>query len=282
MVFDRIMRPDTIGVYCEKALKNLGHEVTYFGIKELPELKMKDFDFVLQVDDDFAYFIPPGLNPSAYWIIDGHRIDSYGAVHNLYKTMLMPFWRVVKSGQFTHTFVSQKDKTEGLKLLGVNAFHLLPAVDPTVWKKHDLEKKYDWCFVGNLYKEKKPILAALQKKFPNCYIGKAYFEEAAKVYSQSKVVLNISFNNDLNMRIFEAMACGSLLLTNDQPGLGDVSESVATYTDEKNVEHYMGYWLENAEEREKMAKQNQKDVLEKHTYENRMKTILETVFNGKN
>ena len=37
----------------------------------------------------------------------------------------------------------------------------------------------------------------------------------ARVYSASRVVFNRSIRNDVNMRVFEALACGSLLVTND-------------------------------------------------------------------
>ena len=44
------------------------------------------------------------------------------------------------------------------------------------------------------------------------FVGRAYFEEMAKIYSASRLVFNRSIKNDVNMRVFEAVACGSLLL----------------------------------------------------------------------
>ena len=37
----------------------------------------------------------------------------------------------------------------------------------------------------------------------------------ARIYSASRIVFNRSIKDDVNMRVFEALASGSLLLTND-------------------------------------------------------------------
>ena len=37
----------------------------------------------------------------------------------------------------------------------------------------------------------------------------------ARIYSAARMVFNRSIKNDLNMRVFEGLASGSLLLTND-------------------------------------------------------------------
>jgi spore maturation protein CgeB len=39
----------------------------------------------------------------------------------------------------------------------------------------------------------------------------------AETYSASRIVFNRSIRDDLNMRVFEALACGSMLLTNALP-----------------------------------------------------------------
>ena len=55
----------------------------------------------------------------------------------------------------------------------------------------------------------------IQQRFPNTFVGRKFFEEMAQTYSASRIVFNRSIRNDVNMRVFEAVACGSLLVTND-------------------------------------------------------------------
>jgi hypothetical protein len=47
------------------------------------------------------------------------------------------------------------------------------------------------------------------------FVGRAYFEEMARAYSAARLLFNRSLKNDVNMRVFEAVACGSLLFKND-------------------------------------------------------------------
>ncbi len=37
----------------------------------------------------------------------------------------------------------------------------------------------------------------------------------ARTYSAARIAFNRSIRNDVNMRVFEAVACGSMLMTND-------------------------------------------------------------------
>jgi len=100
-------------------------------------------------------------------------------------------------------------------------------------------------------------------------------------FNQSRIVLNKSLFGDLNQRVFEAMSCGRMLLT-DQigNGLGDLFESgshLVTYDDldslQDGVEHYLG----NQGERKSIALAGQREVLRKHTYENRVLQIARTM-----
>ena len=59
------------------------------------------------------------------------------------------------------------------------------------------------------------LLNLVRRKYPNTFIGQCYFEEMAKVYSAARAVFNRSITNDVNMRVFEVLASGSLLVTND-------------------------------------------------------------------
>src|SRR6185369_1723332 len=49
---------------------------------------------------------------------------------------------------------------------------------------------------------------------------RSFLQEMARTFSASRIVLNDASFDDLNMRFFEALSCGSLLLSNRTSGSG--------------------------------------------------------------
>jgi glycosyltransferase involved in cell wall biosynthesis len=99
----------------------------------------------------------------------------------------------------------------------------------------------------------------------------------AIVYGQSKIVFNASINGDVNMRVFEAMAAGALLVTDRVGnGLSDLFEEDTHYIGYSTISEALekiGYFLDKSEERENIAHAGQQAVLEHHTYGHRWEFI---------
>ena len=176
----------------------------------------------------------------------------------------------------------------------VKAWHFLPhAVEPLAYPHFEIIKKYDVCFIGHLQDRKNyngitriDMLDRAFSEFPNFYFGTRnmlkpgvnMFEDAAKKFCQSRVVLNISIADDVNMRVFETLATGSFLLTNWIPTLENLFQDgkhLATYKTLDEMVKKIKYYLKNEEEREKIAKEGQKEVLAKHTFSYRIQTIFD-------
>ena len=109
----------------------------------------------------------------------------------------------------------------------------------------------------------------------------------SKIYGQSKIVTNVSINNDINMRYYEAMAAGSLLLTNKIKNSGaeilfEENVDYVSYKNEKDAIKKINYYLNNSEKRKKIARAGQKKVLNYHTYKQRLKNIIKLANNLKN
>ena len=102
----------------------------------------------------------------------------------------------------------------------------------------------------------------------------------ATIYGQAK--LGFNFQPILVMRIFESMAGGCLTLTNT-----NIPENISALFENKkhlvmydSIQHsydLIDYYLKHDEERKSIAQAGQQLVLEKHTYLNRLNTILEYV-----
>jgi spore maturation protein CgeB len=81
------------------------------------------------------------------------------------------------------------------------------------------------------------------------------------------------------MRVFEAMACGRLLITDAANGILDIFENkrhMALYND-SDLEEIIEYYLVSEDERTKIAKVGMEEVRQKHTYDVRLKEMLKHV-----
>jgi glycosyltransferase involved in cell wall biosynthesis len=268
LIYDDTERPDTTGVYCRRALEQLTR-VDHFRRSEIGSIPEKGYDLYLNIDDGLRYRIPVHLRPSAWWMIDTH--------------MDFPWYRA-KAPDFDFTFAAQREGAEQLRKEGAADPLWLPlACDPHVHRKHDLPKAIDVCFVGNVFPgPRAELLDVLQARYANAFVGRCYFKEMARKYSTSRIVFNRSIRNDVNMRVFEALACGSLLVTNDLSayGLGELfrdGQHLATYRTPEELCDKVDWHLAHADLRERMAARGRRDVLARHTYRHRMTKILDAV-----
>ncbi len=155
---------------------------------------------------------------------------------------------------------------------------------PPVAMDHDqpveMEKEWDLLFVGTvdaeLTPERKIFLDKVAEQIPGLHVTKGRFRE---LFPKAKVVLNIAERGDLNFRVFEALACGSCLLTPKiGNGLFDIFEDGV---------HLVSYEPNNAEDliekfnmlladdklRERIARQGNELIERKHRIINRAETL---------
>lgn len=290
LIYDDSLRPETTGHYVRRALEAQSIEVIHLRPGELRTREItNDFDLFLNVDDGMRYLLPPELAPTAYWAIDTH-VD-YD-------------WQLHKAGFFDFVFVAQHDGVARLRTDGVRNAHWLPlACDPQMHGRIGDEespkgKHFDWSFVGNVHSaERERLLQLLRARWPNHFVGNAYFEEMARTYARSRIVFNRSIANDLNMRVFEALASGSLLVTNRLDGAmgregdgetgahGDNGQlelfedgvHLVTYSSDEELIERFAYYMAHEAERERIAAAGCQHVLAHHTYAHRVQTLLEFV-----
>ena len=184
---------------------------------------------------------------------------------------------------FDLVFVAQKDYVPLFRRQGhAGTFWLPLACDAELHGQSAAVRSYEVGFVGKLgLKDTRrwEILTSVLPLFKtNDYLRYHAPREMAAVYGRSKIVFNASINGDLNMRVFEGMAAGALLVTDRiANGLGEL------FTDGV---HYLGYdsideakaiicfQLAHDAERERIARAGQQAVLEGHTYLRRWQSIV--------
>lgn len=213
--------------------------------------------------------------PTAGYFIDSHtKLD----------------WHLKFAPQFNYVFVAQKAYIPAFENAGCHRVSWLPlACDPEIHGKHDVQKEHDIAFVGNLYSgiplyEKRVKLLHLLKKKYNVKIEQKFFEEMALSFSKAHLVFNIAAKSDLNMRVFEGLASGSLLLTDRAPGSGLTElfqdrKDLVIYNDSNDLLELVDYYLYQCEERRDISLHGMRKVLNHHTYENRIDRIYEVIDN---
>jgi GT2 family glycosyltransferase/tetratricopeptide (TPR) repeat protein len=265
VIYDDEARPDTTGVYCLRALAGLV-DVERFAPAEADRIPRGRFDLYVNVDDGLRHRLPADLRPCAWWAIDTH---------------LDPDWYRLKAPDFDLVFAAQRNGAEMLRRAGVGRARWLPlACDPEVHRRRDVEEAYDVAFVGNLFPGPRADLVRLiERRFRRTFVGRRFFDDMARVYSQSRIVFNRSVRDDVNMRVFEALACGSLLMTNDlaengQDELFRDGVHLAAYRDAEDLLDKIAFYLARDEVRRKVAARGREEALARHTYRHRMETIL--------
>lgn len=110
-----------------------------------------------------------------------------------------------------------------------------------------------------------------------------YWSEMPKVFRMSKINLNFTIPNiksGIPLRIWDVLGCGGFLLTNYQaeiPYYFKEGEDLVCFDSLEDLCEKVGYYLEHEEERKRIAWNGYHKVREKHSYIERIHTILDTV-----
>ena len=110
-----------------------------------------------------------------------------------------------------------------------------------------------------------------------------YWSEMPKVFRMSKINLNFTIPNiksGIPLRIWDVLGCGGFLLTNYQaeiPNYFQEGEDLVCFDGLEDLCEKVGYYLEHEEERKRIAWNGYRKVREKHSYIERIHTILDTV-----
>lgn len=187
---------------------------------------------------------------------------------------------------FDMVFIAQREYLDAFRQHGMRTFWLPLGCDPEIHRNTGPEKNFEIGFVGGIQPESRRhrLLATLGAHFPVHY-ERCFWDDMARLFSQSKIVFNEAVRNDLNMRVFEAMSTGSLLLTDlarnsGQDTLFGDGEDYAVYRDNGIVD-VARFYLENPALREQVAARGQRLVHNAHTYGHRVEDLLSVALGGK-
>lgn len=188
--------------------------------------------------------------------------------------------------RFDYVFIAQRAYLDDFRLVNSRSYWLPLGCDPEVHGKKSDVKRHDVGFVGSISPggRRESLLSNLQSHIPLHY-ERCFWDDMARVFSESRIVFNEAVNHDLNMRFFEALASGSLLLADMANGSGQdelfvEGEDYALYND-FNIVDVARFYLDNELIREKIAARGQQLALNAHTYLHRVEDMLDVIFGGK-
>ena len=295
--------PVTTAVYLERALRQLG-TITTIGPRfpeelieqwKLQNMKLPLYDQMIPTNftPDMEVVLantPPMDQPDLYiWVesVGGHEPRNLTALRcpkicYLVDSHLNLEQHLAWARQFDYIFMAQREYVPHFRQFNPHAYWLPLACDPEIHGTQSRDKLYDVGFVGALaFNPRRQQLLDKLGAGVNLYRDRCFWKEMTEVFAASRIVFNTFARNDLNMRFFEALCSGSMLLSDMAVGSGQAElfrdgEDYACYSDATLIETAR-FYLENDALRELIAERGNKMVLNAHTYLHRMQDLLAVV-----
>jgi spore maturation protein CgeB len=257
----------TVGGYLARGIQQAGAHAEHFE----PGEETAGFDHYVYVDDSPTAYGEPMFRPATYWAID----------------MVLPqLWFLQTPEQYferlsnfdnrvvTSTAAERYCLERGLPVKLVTF-----AADPQYHRPHpEVERDLDWVAVHHNCGDRIEACNLAAEAFPNAWVTWRGWDLYAETISRGKCVINWLRGNLVNMRVFEAMAIGTPLVTTrnlDMDRFGFVEG-----------QHYLGYvgvdemidkigWVNgNMDRALEIASRAREFVLAHHTYRHRALEML--------
>lgn len=112
-----------------------------------------------------------------------------------------------------------------------------------------------------------------------------YWTQMPKVFHESRINLNLTIPNiktGIPLRVWDVLGAGGFLLTNYQPELElyfEIGKDLEVFENKRELAEKVSYYLENEDERQKIAQRGFEKVKALHSYERRMEEMIEILKN---
>ena len=271
-------------------LKALGHTVRSFGELQGCDQRLaiagQSIDNVLQLAGFVPDLILIEIFGGAAPFFRGLERCPYPLAAYAVDTTINLFWMRHYLALFDAVFVDQADAAYHLRRSGIRATWLPLAIDPQWYPTTPQAPEYDIVFVGRITPgraKRHNLIQLLQKHYPVHVVGRKgdpwlSEQQMARLFAKARIVLNENLFNGVTLRVFQGLASGSMLLTEEAGnGLHELFEDnrhLVTFTPETLLEK-AGYFLGNEDQRRAIAQAGQDVVLAQHTLLHRVETILD-------
>jgi spore maturation protein CgeB len=228
------------------------------------------------------------------------------------------YWREFsKFYDFVFT-IQEGECLNAIRQAGAGEVHYLPmACDPGIHRPVELtaEERETWgspvSFVGAGYHNRQQMFAALAElpfkiwgtEWPECrpfdqlvqQSGRRISpEEYNKIFNGTEVNLNLHSSTErdgvdpygdfINPRTFELASCGAFQLVDERQllnGLFEPGKELVTFKDLTDLKEKIEYYRAHPEERQRIAEAGRQRVLREHTYQHRVRQMLNVIYSSK-
>lgn len=146
-------------------------------------------------------------------------------------------------------------------------------------------KTHDVAFVGYLHETRRKAAIGRIAQYVDLRVESGvFYEDAAAVYHAARIGLNVpsdfgaEYAYDINMRVFEIMASGTPLVTNDNPALRDLGiydgVHCLAYRSAEDAAAHIRFLLEHPHVGAALAENAYALVMARHTYRHRAEALL--------
>jgi hypothetical protein len=271
--------------YFRALWRRAGHEVLCWGPH--PECDLQATAAAVSLDELLGA-LPSGWRPDLIVFGDDCRLlRAIGIEDAPCPTLLISVdahhnagWHAPLAAACDVACVAQRDYLETYVAAGASAVHWLPCWAPDDLPPPSPAKTFEVAFVGSLDPRLNPervaLMEALRPRLP-LHVAEGVY---AAVFGRSRIVLNQTVKGDLNARVFEAMACGALLVTERTGnGLLDLfrdGEHLVTYPrgDVEAIVAAVERWRGAERERAEVAECGFAEVRARHLESHRAAAVL--------
>ena len=265
--------------YLQNELKQWGWQVVSAGTTSDCDLVFSQEDYLLEnilrrspFDPDFVIFadslerqIPLGMEKCEIPLISIF-LDS----------PINRFWQFSFSEISALSLFDQKPEADFLVSQGFNCEWFPLAADTEIYRPQSVQKDIDISFIGGrnpVTRMKRENILNLTQKHCNLkiYDGNPHLSarETAAIYNRSRLILNENLFPAINLRLFEAMACETAVLTEaTAPGLNEIFRDgvdIISYSPDDLLEK-TAYYLNHQAERESLSVNAVNSIRENHSF----------------
>jgi len=200
-----------------------------------------------------------------------------------------------------HVFSWDRSYLDDLRELGIASCEYLPlCTNPAVNYRRDVEPQYDISFVGHATEERARTVAALAEAGLDVSVwgdrwhqldhehihfcgGTDNREGCPTIYSASRINLNVTnewLRTALPLRVFDVLACGGFLLTDEREDTQRMflpGEHLVTYRDLDDLVAKAREYLDRPDERARIGRAGREHVIGQFTFRHRMEEALEVI-----
>lgn len=264
----------------------------------------------LEIEHSDAYWDDPSLpqkidrfRPDLIFVVHGRKFSQrWGTRFKKYNTavwLLDEPYEVDDTSRFSSNFDTVFVNDPSTIHRHHNACYLPVGFDPQVYRPEKKIKKYNVGFIGGYNSVRQKFLENLSKRGLLTYvIGGPWKGELQRVclyqnipaiqtaeyYQQTKIIINVfrevhHYNRQkipsfsLNPRIYEALACGALVISEERPELKKIFPELPFFNNNEDLTDHVENYLSNGRQYQNILSKCS-DRLINHTYKERLKLVL--------